>query len=360
MPEKPTYKELEQQVAALEKSESRRKQVEQALRESEALLARSQRIARVGSWQYDVAADRLAWSDETYRIFWLEPQASAATYEAFLEAVHPDDRAAVDEAFSGSLRGRENGYEIEHRIVRKSTGEVRHVFERCIHERDADGTVIRSIGMVQDITQRKRVEEQLNLRMEEIERFNRLAVGREQRILELKREVNELSRQMGKGRVYGAAGAGAAAAEPETDGFDLSTSFEEETNPVPPLERLVNPDELQELMEGFCESIGIASAIIDLEGLTLAHSHWQRLCADFHRRNEASCRRCIESDTQLALRLKEGQKVALYQCFNGLTDMASPIVIDGRHVANVFAGQFLLDPPQEPFFPPSGRRVGLR
>jgi two-component system, cell cycle sensor histidine kinase and response regulator CckA len=351
MPEKPTYEELEQRIAALEKGDTQQEQVEQALRESEALLARSQRIARVGSWQYDVPADRLDWSDETYRIFGLEPRAFAATYEAFMDTVHPDDRAAVDAAYSGSLREGRGSYEIEHRIVRKGTGEVRHLFERCIHERDVDGTVIRSIGMVQDITERKHAEELLNLRMEEIERFNRLAVDREQRILELKREVNELSQQLGRDQPYAAArDADASAAGRQTDGPDRGTAFEREVETVPPLERLVNLEELQDLMDGFCESIGIASAIIDLEGVTLVHSHWQRLCSEFHRVNEAACRRCVESDTQLALRLKEGQKVAVYQCLNGLTDMASPIVIDGRHVANVFAGQCLFAPPQETFF----------
>ena len=350
MSEKPTYEELEQRVAALEEGETRRRQVEQALRENEALLIRSQRIAHVGSWEYDVAADRLSWSDETYRIFGLKPQAFAATYAAFMDTVHPDDRDAVDAAYSGSLREGSSGYEIEHRIVRERTGEVRHVFEKCVHERGADGTVIRSIGMVQDITERKRVEEQLNLRMKEIERFNRLAVGREQRILELKREVNGLSRQLGRERVYAAGEAGAAASELEMDGPDRSTAFEEEMETAPPLESLVNLEELQELMDGFCESIGIASAIIDLEGVTLVHSHWQRLCTEFHRVNETACRRCVESDTQLALRLREGQKVAVYQCLNGLTDMASPIVIDGRHVANVFAGQCLLALPEEAFF----------
>jgi four helix bundle protein len=62
--------------------------------------------------------DRLSWSDEVYRIFGLEPQAFGATYEAFLAVVHPDDHAAVDEAYSGSLGENRDGYEIEHRVVR--------------------------------------------------------------------------------------------------------------------------------------------------------------------------------------------------------------------------------------------------
>ena len=89
------------------------------------------------------------------------PQQFAATYEAFLAAVHPEDRAVVDAAYSGSLREGKDSYEIEHRIVRQQSGEIRYVHEKCVHERDAAGVVIRSVGMVQDITTRKRTEEKL-------------------------------------------------------------------------------------------------------------------------------------------------------------------------------------------------------
>ena len=138
-----------------------RKQAEQALRQSEQRLSRAQEIAHLGSWELDLVSNRLTWSDEVYRIFGLQPQEFGATYEAFLEAVHPDDRAAVDAAYSGSLREGRDTYETEHRVVRKSTGEIRFVHERCQHIRDASGRIIRSIGMVHDITERKRMEEEL-------------------------------------------------------------------------------------------------------------------------------------------------------------------------------------------------------
>ena len=72
-----------------------------------------------------------------------------------------DDRATVDAAYSGSLREGRDTYEIEHRVVGKSTGEVRIVQERCQHLRDGSGRIIRSVGMVHDITERKRAEEAL-------------------------------------------------------------------------------------------------------------------------------------------------------------------------------------------------------
>jgi len=158
MPEEPTYEELEQRIRELEKAGSDLKRAKESLQESSELLSRLQELAHVGSWRLDLTTRTLAWSDEVYKIFGLKPQEFAATYDAFLDVVHPDDRSAVDDAYSGSIADGRDSYEIEHRIVRKDTGEVRHVFERCIHERDASGTVFRSTGMVQDITERKKAE----------------------------------------------------------------------------------------------------------------------------------------------------------------------------------------------------------
>jgi PAS domain S-box-containing protein len=137
------------------------KRAEEALRESERLLARSQEISHLGSWELDLVNKKLTWSDEVYRIFGLQPQEFRATYEAFLEAVHPDDRAAVDAAYSSSLREGRDTYEIEHRIIRKSDGEIRVVHEKCEHIRDSSGQIIRSVGIVQDITERKQAEEEI-------------------------------------------------------------------------------------------------------------------------------------------------------------------------------------------------------
>lgn len=128
------------------------------LRQSEERLRRSQRIAHLGSWELDLEKNELTWSDEVYRIFGLQPRQFGATYEAFLKRVHPDDRAAVDAAYSGSVREGKDAYEIEHRVVRKGTDEIRWVLEKCQHVRDETGRIIRSLGMVLDITERKLAE----------------------------------------------------------------------------------------------------------------------------------------------------------------------------------------------------------
>jgi PAS domain S-box-containing protein len=144
-------------------------EAEKELKESEARLKQSQAMGHLGSWELDVAKNVLTWSDEVYRIFGLQPQEFKATYEAFLEAVHPDDRKAVDEAYSGSLRDGKDTYEIEHRLVRKLTGEVRIVQEKCEHIRDGSGRIIRSVGMVHDITERKRAELEIKRMNETLE-----------------------------------------------------------------------------------------------------------------------------------------------------------------------------------------------
>ena len=138
-----------------------RKRAEDARREGELRLKRAQEIAHLGSWELDLLNNRLTWSDEVYRIFGLQPQEFKATYEAFLEAVHPDDRAAVDAAYTESIQAGKDSYEIEHRVIKRSSGEVRIVHEKCEHFRNQDGEIIRSIGMVHDITERKKAEEAL-------------------------------------------------------------------------------------------------------------------------------------------------------------------------------------------------------
>jgi PAS domain S-box-containing protein len=136
-------------------------------------LSRAQEIAHLGSWELDLVNDSLRWSDEVYRIFGLAPQEFKATYAAFLEAVHPDDRAAVDAAYFGSIREGRDTYEIEHRVVKRPAGEVRFVHEKCEHFRDETGRVIRSTGMVHDITERKLAEESLRRTADELDQRTR-------------------------------------------------------------------------------------------------------------------------------------------------------------------------------------------
>jgi PAS domain S-box-containing protein len=143
--------ELRKSNSELEEEILERRRVEEALRETEKRSQHAEEIAHLGSWELDLVKDRLIWSDEVYRIFGLQPQEFGASYEAFLEAVHPEDRAAVDDAYSSSVRDGKDGYEIEHRVIRKPSGEVRIVHEKCEHFRNEMGQIVRSTGMVHDI-----------------------------------------------------------------------------------------------------------------------------------------------------------------------------------------------------------------
>ncbi len=106
---------------------------------------------------------------------------------------------------------------------------------------------------------------------------------------------------------------------------------------------LVDVASLQVLMDSFSRVTGIANAVIDLEGEVITSSAWQDTCVNFHRKHPETCSRCIESDTSLVGSMMEGEKYAVYDCLNGLTDTAAPIIVGGEHVANLFTGQFFFE-----------------
>ncbi|GAB4301787.1 MAG: hypothetical protein Kow0096_22880 [Thiohalomonadaceae bacterium] len=129
------------------------------VRRSESRLKEAQEIAQLGNWEWDIVAGTLYWSDEIYRIFGVEPQTFGATYEAFLECIHPDDRQPVQAAVNSALR-QESAYEIDHRIVLPDGS------HKVVHEKGqvifaADGTPQRMIGTVQDVTDMRRAEREL-------------------------------------------------------------------------------------------------------------------------------------------------------------------------------------------------------
>jgi PAS domain S-box-containing protein len=132
------------------------RRAEEALRESEANLKRAQEIAHIGSWHLDVTRNRLAWSDEVFRIFSI-PSGTPLNYETFLGTIHPDDRENVERAWAAALRGAP--YDIEHRVV--VDGTLKWVRERAQVELDKEGNPVEGIGTVQDITERKRAEAEL-------------------------------------------------------------------------------------------------------------------------------------------------------------------------------------------------------
>jgi PAS domain S-box-containing protein len=133
-----------------------RKRIEKELKQREIQLTEAQRITHLGSWEWDIRANKVSWSDESFRIFGLSPQEFGATYEAYLERVHPEDRARVVGLVEKALSEKEYP-SFEHRIVRADgTVGVIHADGRVIL--DEDGNPIKLVGTTQDITERKRAD----------------------------------------------------------------------------------------------------------------------------------------------------------------------------------------------------------
>ncbi len=145
-------RKLDEKLAQLEVTNQR-------LRDSERQLKQAQRQAKIGSWELNLVTNTLDWSDETFRIFELDKTYFRASREAFLAAIHPEDRESVIAAYGRSLETREP-YEITHRLLLPD-GRVKVVHELCETFYSADGEPLRSLGTVQDITERTRNEDQL-------------------------------------------------------------------------------------------------------------------------------------------------------------------------------------------------------
>ncbi|MFA6015086.1 MAG: PAS domain S-box protein [Gallionellaceae bacterium] len=138
-----------------------RKKSEEILLTQKNYLNEAQRIAHVGSWELDLVANKLNWSDEIFRIFEIDPAQFGASYEAFLERIHPDDRDKVNAAFAESV-AQQTPYEIIHRLL-MADGRIKYVQERGYSLYDGQGKAVMSMGTVQDVTERIQIETALKL-----------------------------------------------------------------------------------------------------------------------------------------------------------------------------------------------------
>ena len=135
---------------------SERKEREMALRAVDARLQEAQAMAKLGNWELDLVTNRLFWSNEIFRIFEIDQAKFAASYEGFLNAIHPDDRVRLNEAYTQSVQSR-TPYMIVHRLLMQD-GRVKHVMERGETFYDEQGQPCRSAGTVQDITVQRMAE----------------------------------------------------------------------------------------------------------------------------------------------------------------------------------------------------------
>ncbi len=133
-----------------------RKIWEERLRRSEAMLSTGQRISHTGSWVWNVVTDDLFWSDEHFRISGVDPESFMLTRETARQLIHPDDRAAANQAFDAAVRDR-SVFEHQLRMLRPD-GSVRFVLSLGYPVFDDAGELSEYVGTVMDITDRKESE----------------------------------------------------------------------------------------------------------------------------------------------------------------------------------------------------------
>ncbi|MEO6016319.1 MAG: PAS domain-containing protein, partial [Polaromonas sp.] len=156
---------VERSALGLLMHETGESSTELALRATHARLVTAQRIGKIGNWEFDIAANVVWWSDQTYEIYGLTRESSeatgvlAASYEGVLAQVHAPDRERFEEAQKAFFAG-DASLDIEHRIV-KASGEIRWVHGLGEATVDAQGKPVMLSGTVQDITERKLAEEAL-------------------------------------------------------------------------------------------------------------------------------------------------------------------------------------------------------
>ena len=162
--------ELRQEVEQRKQAELSLEKNSAALERTNDVLTSAQRIAHLGNWNWNMKTGELLWSDEIYRIFGQEPQSFKANYDTFLEAIHPDDRQAVQAAVEKALRN-EAPYDIDHRIVLPD-GSIHFVHEQGEVLFDEAGEPLHMLGTVFDVTKRKQVEKALHDAKAEAEKAN--------------------------------------------------------------------------------------------------------------------------------------------------------------------------------------------
>ncbi len=151
-------------VIKVSRDVTERRQKDEALRAHEVQLQEAQALANLGSWEWDVPTNSRRWSEQLSRIFGVARDELPSAFDGFYPFVHPEDREHTARAARKALRSGD-AYESQFRIVRPD-GEVREIHSKARVDRDASGRPVRVLGTCQDITERKRAEEQARVSQE--------------------------------------------------------------------------------------------------------------------------------------------------------------------------------------------------
>jgi two-component system sensor histidine kinase UhpB len=148
-----------------------RVRAEEALRKTERLLVEAETLGQTGSWEHDLVSQQICNTDANRRLFFGDDPRKGARLEDYVEVIHPDDRDWVVRRREQLLSGTGSG-DIEYRVVWPD-GSVHWIFGRATVVRDQTGRPIRNYGTNADITERKRAEEELARRTQQLEALSR-------------------------------------------------------------------------------------------------------------------------------------------------------------------------------------------